>query len=172
MGFLKSNKLFPVILILLMGTGSLYAYDIYSGKKVGPVKIDMPLSDAFRELKNPVLKELKEKDRENFFAKILQLPEAGMLHYNSLFYCPELNIVLLVANGKVSGLAVTAEEGMLEGVVDVKRGIEPVLVFYGKAGMTIVKKNEHRVYVYKERGIMFFDDNSNGSVDMIIIWKK
>lgn len=172
MGLFKCNKFLQGVLVLLLGTAPLYSYDIYSGNKVGTVKISMTLRNALRELNDPALSELREKHNKNFFLKIMQLPEAGILHYSSLFYCLELNMVLIIQNGKIAALAVTAEEGMLEGVVDVKRGIEPVLVFYGKAGMTIIKRNNHRVYIYKKRGIMFFDDNGNGSVDMIIIWKK
>ncbi len=170
MGICKISKFLLCFVFFLIVTAPLYSYDIYAGRKIGPVNMGMALVDALRGLKNPVMKELRGKVSDNFFVKILKLPEAGILRYSSLFYCPDLNIVLLTEKGKVTAVAVTAEEGLLEGVVDVKRGIEPVLVFYGKAGMTIVKRNEHRIYIYKERRIMFFDDNGNGTVDMIIIW--
>lgn len=49
-------------------------------------------------------------------------------------------------------------------------GADSFIMNYGNTGLEIVKDNNHRIYIYKHSGIALFDDDSDDSIDMYLIF--
>ena len=49
-------------------------------------------------------------------------------------------------------------------------GADSFIMNYGNSGLNIVNKDGHRIYIYRKMGIAIFDDNSDDSIDMYLIF--
>ncbi len=145
---------------------------IYAGRSAGEIEIGMETGKALGLARAPAVSKVVEGNEKRFFMDVLKIKGVKGPLYDRLYYIQESGLVVISCRGRVAGIAVVSGKGLLEGAVSADRGIEPVLVFYGKEGRHVVKNGSHRGYFYLKRGIAFFDDDANGNVDMIVVWKS
>lgn len=170
---MRSRRIVMMILLAVMIAPSVsFGHAILAGKRVGDVHIGMRINEALRALKGPVAQKVLEPQKKELFSGILGVAGIGDLVYDRIIHVKEKGLILVILDKRVVGIVDLNDGGMLEDVISLKRGAETILVFYGKAGMVVARRGNHRIYSYPKRGIAFFDDNSDGTFNMVIVWKK
>lgn len=78
---------------------------------------------------------------------------------------------LFKENGITQAIAGLSPAGRVTAdAVKLTDGADSFIVNYGNSGLTIVNNESHRIYIYKKMGIAIFDDNSDDSIDMYLIF--
>ena len=78
---------------------------------------------------------------------------------------------LFTENGIIKSIAgFSPADRVTDDAVKLTDGVDNFIMNYGNSGLNIINKNGHRIYMYKKMGIAIFDDNTDDSIDMYIIF--
>jgi hypothetical protein len=78
---------------------------------------------------------------------------------------------LFTDNGIVQAVAgLSPADRITDDAVKLTDGADSFIMNYGNSGLNIVNKDGHRIYIYRKMGIAIFDDNSDDSIDMYLIF--
>ena len=71
----------------------------------------------------------------------------------------------------IRAVVVTNAKGVTSDGIHLNKGISLMIFTYGNSGLVVKKRDKHVLYCYPERGIAFFDDGDNDSIDMTAVFK-
>lgn len=78
---------------------------------------------------------------------------------------------LFTNNGTITAIAgLSPANRVTDDAVKLTGGADSFIMSYGNSGLTMFKDGDHRIYIYKQTGIAIFDDNSDDSIDMYLIF--
>ncbi len=78
---------------------------------------------------------------------------------------------LFTNNGIITAIAgLSPASRVTDDAVKLTEGVDSFIMNYGNSGLTMVKDDTHRIYIYKQAGIAIFDDDSDDSIDMYLIF--
>jgi len=164
---------FKAILII----SNFFLFSCTSSDKINP-NIDLNLIVPGRTAEGfNIGEQIKEdsftvyESRENNIAEILTLDYFSDLKFDSLIY-KENESVLFLNKGIITAIAgLTIDKRITSDAVLLSRGVDNFILNYGNSGLSIMKRGEHSVYIYKDFGIAVFDDNNDNIIDMYLIFK-
>ncbi len=79
---------------------------------------------------------------------------------------------LFFNNDRLTAIAIFNNKKVTHDMIDLTKGISAIIFRYGNKDLLTCKYKSHTIYVYLKKGIAFVDDNSDNSVDVILIFKK
>jgi hypothetical protein len=111
------------------------------------------------------------ESRETNIADILEADNFADIKFDSLSRSGNSSILFL-EKGIITAIAgLTIERRTTSDGVLLSRGIGNFILNYGNSGLSIVKRKNHSIYIYKESGIAVFDDNNDKTIDMYLIFR-
>ncbi len=80
--------------------------------------------------------------------------------------------VLFLKNKTITAIAgIKIERRITDDAVLLSKGVDNLIMNYGNSGLSVITAKKHRLYIYKESGLAIFDDNSDDTIDMFLIFK-
>ena len=90
--------------------------------------------------------------------------------FNRIVYLKN-RYALFTDNGVIKLIAgLSSADRITDDAVKLTDGVDNFIMNYGNSGLDIVNKDGHRIYLYKEMGIAIFDDNTDNSIEMYIVF--
>jgi len=90
--------------------------------------------------------------------------------FNSIIY-RRGRYALFTNNGVIKAIAgLSPASRVTDDAVKLTDGADSFIMNYGNTGLEIVKDNDHKIYIYRHSGIAIFDDDSDDSIDMYLIF--
>lgn len=90
--------------------------------------------------------------------------------FNRIIYLKN-RYALFTDKGIVKAIAgLSPANRVTDDAVKLTDGADSFIMNYGNSGLAIINNEGHRIYIYKKMGIAIFDDNSDDSIDMYLIF--
>jgi hypothetical protein len=119
-------------------------------------------------VKNSSMIEMRESKN---ISDILNIDILSDLKFDSVLYVKDSFALFLKDNTVVAIAGFKTTRRVTSDAVLLSRGIDNFILNYGNTGLSIITKGNHKVYIYKESGIAVFDDKSDNTIDMFLIFK-
>ncbi len=112
--------------------------------------------------------DIKEKDSP--LPLIFKKGQAPEIKHDEIFYSGS-RVAVLTNNNIITGIAGLRTSGRVtDYAVRLSDGADNFIMNYGNSGLYISVEDSHRIYLYKKFGIAVFDDYSDNSIDMYLIF--
>ncbi len=117
--------------------------------------------------------ELIQYDNEKkSIGDILEIEAFKYLTFDSIIYKDDSSVIF-IKDGVINAIAgLKIERRVTSDAVLLSRGIDNFILNYGNKGLLTSSSGNHKVYYYKELGIAVFNDDSDGSINMYLIFNK
>jgi hypothetical protein len=110
------------------------------------------------------------REAGRLFAAVFKESLDSDVLFDEFFHYRQKEITVFCMN-RILVAVISANSSLyLENGESLRRGLDYVLYVYGNEGLSVVKKDSHSLYLYAERGVAFFDDGSDGFIDMVAIF--
>ncbi len=137
------------------------AEGVMLGEEIGKVLHRFGM-DKFRASRPPAHREL--------FKDVFDIDSSVKIVFDSLYLCEEKRMTLCVLNTRVVAvIGLNGDRTTVDGV-DFKKGINAFIYHYGNRHLVKLQSGSNGIYLYRLLGIGAFDDGSNDSVDLFIVF--
>lgn len=122
------------------------------------------LNETVKPVDNTV--EIKTSSIPDSFSFNNQIPPFS---FSKIIYLRN-RYAVFVDNDIVKAIAgLSSADRVTDDAVKLTDGADNFIMNYGNNGLRIVKDGNHRIYIYRQMGIVIFDDNSDDSIDLYLI---
>ncbi len=166
---MKMIKLMVIItLIICSGIVSVFpdAGDVVPGQMALGFRLGMTQSEV-RSVKKGEPRIVSLDRSWSLFKELLGVDENWEILFDSAWYYD--TAALVFRDGRVVGIIVLEPKMLRNGRSAYSRGVNYVVLLYGNQGLDVKRKGQHSFYGYPEKGIAMLDDNSDDTVDIIVI---
>jgi len=111
-------------------------------------------------------------DQEKNVGEILGIEYFNKLKFDSILYSGNTSVLFLKDRKVITIAGLKSERRITSDAVLLSAGVDNFILNYGNTELLIISKGNHRAYIYKDTGIAIFNDNSDNTVDMYLIFKK
>jgi hypothetical protein len=94
------------------------------------------------------------------------------LSFDSIIYKQDRAILFIDNKTIIAIIGMKSERRITSDAVKLSDGIENFIENYGASGLETFTVNNNKAYIYKDSGIALFDDNSDDTIDMYLIFRK
>lgn len=168
-------KYLLVLLILISNTNDI-SKRIHSdralvvpGKGANSIIINESAAIITKRL-NTGLKIINQKKPLLLFKHIFKIKPPFDIEFNSLAYYKN-DTIIIFQNNKVISIIIFNSKRITTDMVELQKGIDSVLFHYGNSNMIKIVNGSHSLYIYKKMGIAFFDDKSDNTIDMTMVFE-
>jgi len=103
---------------------------------------------------------------------ITQIELFENLRFDSIIVKKNSAVLFLKSNTIMAIAGLKIERRITFDAVMLSQGSDNFILKYGSSGLETIRRNNHKVHIYKESGIAIFDDNSDDFIDMYLIFSK
>ncbi len=132
------------------------------------VLLGMTLKEI-KELKGEPLR-VTEKKRWKLFRDVFQLKEIADVPFDMMIEYGYPGITIGLKDCKVQFVIGQSQQRVTISGVSLEKGVSYVIFRMGNEGLHILERTQKSLYMYKSRGVAFFDDGSNDSIDMYAVF--
>ncbi len=123
------------------------------------------------------IKELKgeprrvtEKKRWKLFRDVFHLKEIADVPFDMMIEYGYPGITVGLKDSKVQFVIGQSQQRVTNSGVSLEKGVSYVIFQMGNEGLHILERTQKSLYMYRNRGVAFFDDGSNDSIDMYAVF--
>jgi len=91
--------------------------------------------------------------------------------FDSIFRKKESTVLFIKNKTIIAITGMKTERRITDDAVLLSKGVDNLILSYGNSGLSVITRNKHRLYIYKESGLALFDDNSDDTIDMFLVFK-
>jgi hypothetical protein len=103
---------------------------------------------------------------------IVRIEAFHNLSFDSIIYKQARAILFIDNKTIIAIIGLKSERRITSDAVKLSDGIENFIENYGVSGLETFTVNNNKAYIYKDSGIALFDDNSDDTIDMYLIFRK
>lgn len=107
----------------------------------------------------------------DLFKDVYRISGLKKVYFDLIFYYDDRGVALFVKDGVVRAIAGLSNRRVTIDSIDMTDGIENFIAGYGKKGLTVKRSGKNSACLYLERGIAVFDDNSDGIIDLYLVFR-
>ncbi len=125
--------------------------------------------EEIKELKGEPLRETEKKGWK-LFRDVFHLKEIADVPFDMMIEYGYPGIIIGLKNFKVQFVIGKSQQRVIRSGVSLEKGVSYVIFRLGNEGLHILERTQKSLYLYKTRGVAFFDDGSNDSIDMYAVF--
>jgi hypothetical protein len=104
--------------------------------------------------------------------EILKMESFSSLNFDSILYKKD-SAILFIENKTIIAIAgLKSERRITSDAIKLSEGTGNFIQNYGTSGLETFTINNHTIHIYKASGIAVFDDNSDGIINMYMIFRE
>lgn len=103
---------------------------------------------------------------------ILDVGALSYLTFDSIIYNKDSSVIFL-KDGLITAIAgLKIERRVTSDAVLLSRGIDNFILNYGNKGLLTISSGSQKMYCYKDLGIAVFNEDSDGTINMYLVFIK
>ncbi len=104
------------------------------------------------------------------FEDVFKLKEVDDVPFDCMLVYGYPDITVGLKNGKVQFVIGDSRQRVTSSGVSLEKGVQYIIFRMGNEGLHILERTEKSLYMYSTRGIAFFDDGSDDSIEMYAVF--
>ena len=140
------------------------------GVSAGVISLGGKVEQVVRLYQNSAFERVRHKQQKNLFADVFNVSAKRDILFDEIYYYNEAGLIVFCLDRTIVAIIVTYRDVVLEGAGSLARHINSVLLNFGNKGISVLKKDDNTLYLFRDRGVALFDDKSDGEIDMAAVF--
>jgi len=140
------------------------------GVSAGSVFLNNTVDTVLKAFDGEVYQKVLLQEPQGFFRQVFSLDMQFDIPFNEIYSFRERSLAVFCMNRHIRAVVVTNGKGVTSDGIHLNKGIALMIFSYGNSGLVVKKRDNHVLYCYPERGVAFFDDGGNDSIDMTAVF--
>ncbi len=143
---------------------------VVPGRSLGPFRVGSKEEAFLRVYPDPASRGSRDREAGRLFADVFGESLDCDIVFDEFFHYRRKEFTVFCMNRLVVAVISAGRQLYLENGESVGRGLDYVLYVYGNEGLSVIKRDSHSMYLYAERGVAFFDDGGDSSIDLVAVF--
>jgi hypothetical protein len=141
------------------------------GISAGSVVLNSTVDSVLKAFSGEAYRKVLLRGPQGLFRQVFSLDMQFDIPFNEIYSFQERSLAVFCMDRYIRAVVVTNAKSVTSDGIHLNKGISLLIFTYGNSGLVVKKRDKHVLYCYPERGIAFFDDGGNDSIDMTAVFK-